>query len=69
MFPFAWFSSGQDQAAIGLLTAAPDYIKRGLLPGRLARPLTLLGKIASQKTSFKTDGDQGPGRGVRPPAR
>lgn len=36
MFTFGWFSSGRDQMALDLFTAAQDYMDRGLIKGRLA---------------------------------
>lgn len=36
MFTFGWFSSGRDQAAIDLLTAAAARMASGFIPGRLA---------------------------------
>jgi len=36
MFTFGWFSSGRDQAAIDLLSAAHDQMQRGFIPGRIA---------------------------------
>ncbi|MBI4795408.1 MAG: hypothetical protein HY790_06150, partial [Deltaproteobacteria bacterium] len=36
MMTFGWFSSGRDQAAIDLFTAALDKMAEGFIPGRLA---------------------------------
>ena len=36
MFSFWWFSSGRDQAAIDLFTAAARRMDDGFIPGRLA---------------------------------
>lgn len=36
MFSFGWFSSGRDQAAIDLFTAAHERMARGFIPGRIA---------------------------------
>jgi phosphoribosylglycinamide formyltransferase-1 len=36
MFTFGWFSSGRDQAAIDLFTAALDHMEKGFIPGRIA---------------------------------
>jgi phosphoribosylglycinamide formyltransferase-1 len=36
MFTFGWFSSGRDQAAIDLFTAALDRMEQGFIPGRIA---------------------------------
>ncbi len=36
VFPFGWFSSGRDQAAIDLLAAAQAAMVRGFIPGRIA---------------------------------
>jgi phosphoribosylglycinamide formyltransferase-1 len=36
MFNFGWFSSGRDQAAIDLFTAALDRMESGFIPSRLA---------------------------------
>jgi len=36
MFSFGWFSSGRDQAAIDLFTAAFEHMARGFIPGRIA---------------------------------
>lgn len=36
MFAFGWFSSGRDQAAIDLFTAAHDHMASGFIPARLA---------------------------------
>ncbi|MBM4275987.1 MAG: formyl transferase [Deltaproteobacteria bacterium] len=35
-FPFGWFSSGRDQAAIDLFTAAWERMESGVIPGRIA---------------------------------
>ncbi len=36
MFSFGWFSSGRDQAAIDLFTAAWEHMQSGFIPGRIA---------------------------------
>lgn len=36
MFPFGWFSSGRDQAAIDLLAAAQERMQNGFIPGQIA---------------------------------
>ena len=36
MFRFGWFSSGRDQAAIDLFTAAQDHMEMGSIKRRLA---------------------------------
>lgn len=36
MFSFGWFSSGRDQAAIDLFTAAWERMESGFIPGRIA---------------------------------
>lgn len=36
MFRFGWFSSGRDQAAIDLFTAAWERMESGYIPGRIA---------------------------------
>jgi phosphoribosylglycinamide formyltransferase-1 len=36
MFSFGWFSSGRDQAALDLFSAAHERMARGFIPGRIA---------------------------------